>query len=165
MQFFNGPYDGVQAGGLPPLLELMASRNGNLQHNAAFALYGLAENEDNIAAIVRDGGVQCLQDCELLVQVRWGHDAMDTSCVPCERGLAVCTHSMMTVFGGRLPCVDTHLSWNPCLHEIFNKRRPFACLCLPMGSAPFLCHMRTSPVFRVLARDSARGLPVFTAGK
>ena len=62
----------AQAGGLPPLLELMASRNGNLQHNAAFALYGLADNEDNIAAIVRQGGVQCLQDCELLVQV-WGH--------------------------------------------------------------------------------------------
>ena len=60
----------AQAGGLPPLLELMASRNGNLQHNAAFALYGLADNEDNIAAIVRQGGVQCLQDCELLVQVR-----------------------------------------------------------------------------------------------
>ena len=59
----------MQAGGLPPLLELMASRNGNLQHNAAFALYGLADNEDNIAAIVREGGVQCLQDCELLVQV------------------------------------------------------------------------------------------------
>ncbi len=54
---------------MPPLLELMASRNGNLQHNAAFALYGLADNEDNIAAIVREGGVQCLQDCELLVQV------------------------------------------------------------------------------------------------
>ncbi len=47
----------------------MASRNGNLQHNAAFALYGLADNEDNIAAIVRQGGVQALQDCELLVQV------------------------------------------------------------------------------------------------
>ena len=59
----------AQAGGLPPLLELMASRNGNLQHNAAFALYGLADNEDNIAAIVRQGGVQALQDCELLVQV------------------------------------------------------------------------------------------------
>ena len=60
----------LQAGGLPPLLELMASKNGNLQHNAAFALYGLADNEDNIAAIVREGGVACLQDCELLVQVR-----------------------------------------------------------------------------------------------
>lgn len=48
----------------------MASRNGNLQHNAAFALYGLADNEDNIAAVIREGGVQCLQDCELLVQVR-----------------------------------------------------------------------------------------------
>lgn len=47
----------------------MASRNGNLQHNAAFALYGLADNEDNIAAIVREGGVDCLQACEALVQV------------------------------------------------------------------------------------------------
>ena len=53
-----------------PLLELMASRNGNLQHNAAFALYGLADSEDNIAAIVRQGGVQALQQCELLVQVK-----------------------------------------------------------------------------------------------
>ena len=66
-----------QLGGLPPLLELMASRNGNLQHNAAFALYGLADNEDNIAAIVRQGGVQCLQDCELLVQVC---DSLSASC-------------------------------------------------------------------------------------
>ena len=48
----------------------MASRNGNLQHNAAFALYGLADSDDNIAAIVRHGGVQALQNCELLVQVR-----------------------------------------------------------------------------------------------
>ena len=59
----------VQAGGLAPLLDLMASRNGNLQHNAAFALYGLADNEDNIAAIVREGGVRTLQDCEQSVQV------------------------------------------------------------------------------------------------
>lgn len=44
-----------QAGGLRPLLDLLESRNGNLQHNAAFALYGLADNEDNIADIVRDG--------------------------------------------------------------------------------------------------------------
>ena len=47
----------------------MASQNANLQHNAAFALYGLADNEDNIAAIVREGGVQTLQNCEQLVQV------------------------------------------------------------------------------------------------
>jgi hypothetical protein len=36
-------------------MDLLESRNGNLQHNAAFALYGLADNEDNIADIVRDG--------------------------------------------------------------------------------------------------------------
>ena len=47
----------------------MASRNGNLQHNAAFALYGLADSDDNIAAIVRHGGVQALQQCPVLVQV------------------------------------------------------------------------------------------------
>lgn len=52
-----------------PLLELMASQSANLQHNAAFALYGLADNEDNIAAIVKEGGVQTLQACEQLVQV------------------------------------------------------------------------------------------------
>ena len=59
----------MQAGGLEPLLTLMASRNGNLQHNAAFALYGLADSDDNIAAIVRHGGVQALQQCDVLVQV------------------------------------------------------------------------------------------------
>jgi len=51
------------------LLELMVSNHASLQHNAAFALYGLADNEDNIAAIVREGGVQALQACEQHVQV------------------------------------------------------------------------------------------------
>ena len=32
-------------GGLIPLLKLLDSKNGSLQHNAAFALYGLADNE------------------------------------------------------------------------------------------------------------------------
>ena len=54
----------------------MASRNGNLQHNAAFALYGLADNEDNIAAIVREGGVRTLQDCEQSVQVPFPSSSM-----------------------------------------------------------------------------------------
>jgi hypothetical protein len=35
----------VPDGGLRPLLELLDSKNGSLQHNAAFALYGLADNE------------------------------------------------------------------------------------------------------------------------
>lgn len=30
----------MQLGGLPPLLELLESKHYNLQHNAAFALYG-----------------------------------------------------------------------------------------------------------------------------
>ncbi len=55
------------------MLELMASNNASLQHNAAFALYGLADNEDNIAAIVREGGVQALQACEQHVQVSKPH--------------------------------------------------------------------------------------------
>ncbi|XP_022631474.1 uncharacterized protein LOC106770947 [Vigna radiata var. radiata] len=32
-------------GGLVPLLKLLDSKNGSLQHNAAFALYNLADNE------------------------------------------------------------------------------------------------------------------------
>lgn len=32
-------------GGIVPLLKLLNSKNGSLQHNAAFSLYGLAENE------------------------------------------------------------------------------------------------------------------------
>ncbi|XP_045832590.1 ARM REPEAT PROTEIN INTERACTING WITH ABF2-like isoform X2 [Trifolium pratense] len=36
-------------GGLMPLLKLLDSKNGSLQHNAAFALYGLAENEVTIS--------------------------------------------------------------------------------------------------------------------
>ena len=60
----------AQAGGLRPLLDLLDSRNGNLQHNAAFALYGLADNEDNIGDMVREGAVQRLQACDLVVQVR-----------------------------------------------------------------------------------------------
>ena len=51
------------------MLELMVSNHTSLQHNAAFALYGLADNEDNIAAIVREGGVQALQACEQHVEV------------------------------------------------------------------------------------------------
>ena len=59
----------VQAGGLPPLLELLESKQGNLQHNAAFALYGLADNKDNIPEIVRQNGVSRLHEAELIVQV------------------------------------------------------------------------------------------------
>lgn len=32
-------------GGITPLLKLLDSKNGTLQHNGAFALYGLADNE------------------------------------------------------------------------------------------------------------------------
>lgn len=35
----------AHCGGIVPLLKLLESKNGSLQHNAAFALYGLADNE------------------------------------------------------------------------------------------------------------------------
>ncbi|KVI03944.1 Armadillo [Cynara cardunculus var. scolymus] len=58
----------AHGGGILPLLKLLDSRNGSLQHNAAFALYGLADNEDNVADLIRVGGVQKLQDGEFIVQ-------------------------------------------------------------------------------------------------
>jgi hypothetical protein len=47
---------------------LLDCDKGNLQHNAAFALYGLADNEDNVPDIVREGTVQRLMGRELIVQ-------------------------------------------------------------------------------------------------
>lgn len=35
----------ARSGGIVPFLKLLGSKNGSLQHNAAFALYGLADNE------------------------------------------------------------------------------------------------------------------------
>ncbi|KAF9673910.1 hypothetical protein SADUNF_Sadunf10G0073000 [Salix dunnii] len=55
-------------GGLVPLLKLLDSKNGSLQHNAAFSLYGLADNEDNVSDFISVGGVQKLQDGEFIVQ-------------------------------------------------------------------------------------------------
>ncbi|CAL9769121.1 unnamed protein product [Musa acuminata subsp. burmannicoides] len=59
----------VYNGGLVPLLKLLDSKNGCLQHNAAFALYGIAENEDNVSDFIKVGGVQKLQDSEFINQV------------------------------------------------------------------------------------------------
>ena len=59
----------LQAGGLIPLLNLIISNDSNLQHNAAFALYGLADNPDNVAAFVREGAVQTLLSCQACSQV------------------------------------------------------------------------------------------------
>jgi hypothetical protein len=52
-----------------PLLKLLDSKNGSLQHNAAFALYGVADNEDYVSDFIKVGGVQKLQDGEFIVQV------------------------------------------------------------------------------------------------
>lgn len=60
----------MQAGGLRPLLELLESPHYNLQHNAAFALYGLSDNEDNVGDIVREGGMQRLLECSERLQVQ-----------------------------------------------------------------------------------------------
>ncbi|CAL9769105.1 unnamed protein product [Musa acuminata subsp. burmannicoides] len=58
----------VYNGGLVPLLKLLDPKNGCLQHNAAFALYGIAENEDNVSDFIKVGGVQKLQDGEFIIQ-------------------------------------------------------------------------------------------------
>ncbi|CAL9176369.1 unnamed protein product [Musa hybrid cultivar] len=58
----------VYNGGLVPLLKLLDSKNGCLQHNAAFAIYGIAENEDNVSDFIKAGGVQKLQDGEFIIQ-------------------------------------------------------------------------------------------------
>uniref|UniRef100_A0A804KR93 ARM repeat superfamily protein n=2 Tax=Musa acuminata subsp. malaccensis TaxID=214687 RepID=A0A804KR93_MUSAM len=58
----------VYNGGLVPLRKLLDSKNGCLQHNAAFALYGIAENEDNVSDFIKVGGVQKLQDGEFIIQ-------------------------------------------------------------------------------------------------
>ncbi|KAK1359734.1 hypothetical protein POM88_044208 [Heracleum sosnowskyi] len=59
----------AHSGGILPLLNLLDSKIGSLQHNAAFALYGLADNEDNVVDLIVVGGVQKLQGGEFLVQV------------------------------------------------------------------------------------------------
>ncbi len=59
----------VQCGGLDPLIDLVESHAESLQHNAAFALYGLADNPDNIAGIIKAGGAQRLQNANLIAQV------------------------------------------------------------------------------------------------
>ncbi|GJX61839.1 PAT1 homolog 1-like protein [Tanacetum coccineum] len=58
-------------GGIMPLLKLLDSNNGALQHNGAFTLYGLADNEDNIADLISLGGVQKLMNWEFIVQVNF----------------------------------------------------------------------------------------------
>lgn len=64
------PFVPLQSGGLPQLLDLLESKQINLQHNAAFALYGLSDNEDNIPCIVQAGGLQRLYDCSERLQVQ-----------------------------------------------------------------------------------------------
>ena len=56
----------AQLGGLKPLLNLLDSKNGSLQHNAAFALYGLAANEDNVTKFIKEGGAQRLMVSALI---------------------------------------------------------------------------------------------------
>ncbi|KFM24580.1 ARM repeat protein interacting with ABF2 [Auxenochlorella protothecoides] len=58
----------IASGGLLPLMDLLESRLGNLQHNAAFALYGLSDNDDNLIEFVREGVVQRILACDMIVQ-------------------------------------------------------------------------------------------------
>ncbi|MCI19802.1 ARM repeat protein interacting WITH ABF2 protein, partial [Trifolium medium] len=49
-------------GGIEPLLKLLGTKNTSVQHNASFALYALADNEDNVAVIIKAGGFQKLHE-------------------------------------------------------------------------------------------------------
>ncbi|XP_039008879.1 ARM REPEAT PROTEIN INTERACTING WITH ABF2-like [Hibiscus syriacus] len=55
-------------GGITPLLNLLDSKSGPLQHNSAFSLYGLADNEDNVVDLIRTGVVQKLLEGEFIFQ-------------------------------------------------------------------------------------------------
>jgi hypothetical protein len=73
----------VQGGGLRPLLELLESPHHNLQHNAAFALYGLSDSEDNVSEILKEGGLQRLMGCSDGLQVQASKvRTMRASCGP-----------------------------------------------------------------------------------
>ncbi|KAI3766736.1 hypothetical protein L2E82_16807 [Cichorium intybus] len=58
----------AHSGDIVSLLKLLDSRIGILQHNAAFALYGLVDSKDNVADMIRVGGVQKLLDGEFVDQ-------------------------------------------------------------------------------------------------
>ncbi|KAL0888017.1 hypothetical protein Bca101_012000 [Brassica carinata] len=58
-----------QRGGIISLLNLLDVHTGSVQHNAAFALYGLADNEENLADFIKAGGIQRLQDDNFTVQL------------------------------------------------------------------------------------------------
>ena len=88
----------VQNGGLDPLIDLVESHAESLQHNAAFALYGLADNPDNIAAIIKAGGAQRLQNAELIAQVHTTHPHTSMSCPDC---MPMSSERMV-----KQPCID-----------------------------------------------------------
>ncbi|KAK2363453.1 oxysterol-binding protein-related protein 3C [Trifolium repens] len=49
-------------GGIKPLLKLLGTKSASsVQHNASFALYAPADNEDNVAVIIKGGCFQKLQ--------------------------------------------------------------------------------------------------------
>ena len=58
----------VEAGAVPPLLRLVASGIGPLQHNATFALYGLSDVEDNLLHLLKEGLVGTLVHTKLALQ-------------------------------------------------------------------------------------------------
>lgn len=83
-----------QSGGLPHLLDLLESKQINLQHNAAFALYGLSDNEDNIPCIIQAGGLQRLYDCSERLQVQASKVSEHSSPGgPAEQAGSLCTAS------------------------------------------------------------------------
>ena len=93
----------TQAGGLIPLLELINSNDGNLQHNAAFALYGLADNPDNVPAFIREGAVQTLLGCQSNSQVE--STLLSSTFLPAGMVLRIteCKHLVHNDVGGSSP--------------------------------------------------------------
>ncbi|KAH9573657.1 hypothetical protein CY35_01G012100 [Sphagnum magellanicum] len=134
----------VHDGGLRPLLELLDSKNGSLQHNAAFALYGLADNEDNVSDIVREGGVQRLFNGEPVVQA--SKDCVQKTLKRLEEKI----HGWMS------NCVLKHLLYLMRSADKIVQRRHI--IFIENGKSSVLLEMLTSFINLKLQHDGAHAL-------
>jgi len=98
----------------------------NLQHNAAFALYGLADNEDNAHRIISEGTVQRLREVNLLVDasktcvqktLKRLEDKMHGKCLEYLRYLMLTTVNPSKKF--RIASACSHLCDRKHLQEVF----------------------------------------------
>lgn len=69
---------------MPPLIDMLANDDSQLREMAAFALGRLAQNSDNQAGIVAQGGLSPLLDlletCQSNLQVRHAGGARRAAC-------------------------------------------------------------------------------------